>query len=184
MPRLMVAFLLFSLSRLSHALTFGTGCADVSGQEILVRGCPVTCTIFVGPNDADEPVSVQNVHYVVHHADGDAVVEGSGTPITLQPGDSQVAFPIEITANASDTDRLTMTAIGELTIEYPVAAQPFEDSFPDAVTLVDTGICPSTTTTVTEPPAATTTTTEPPVASRPECARASGHGVGLARKCK
>jgi len=175
--------LVLLLTSPAWALSFGTGCLGENGQEVLVRGCPITCFIHVKNDEAaDEPVLVKDAHYVVHHQDGDEIVEAANTPLRLLAGDERL-FPAEITADASDGDMLTMTAIGALDFEYPSGTVPTEESFPDQVTIVDTGACPVTTT-VTEPPPATTTTTEPPVAGRPECAHASGHGVGLERKCR
>src|SRR5438105_2407657 len=109
--------LLVLLSSPAWALSFGTGCADANGQEVLVRGCAATCTIFVKNDEAaDEPVLVREARYVVHHADRDEIVAAANTPLRLLAGDEGL-FSAAITADASDGDTLTMTAIGELDFE-------------------------------------------------------------------
>ena len=124
--------LLVLLSSPAWALSFGTGCADANGQEVLVRGCAATCTIFVKNDEAaDEPVLVREARYVVHHADRDEIVAAANTPLRLLAGDEGL-FSAAITADASDGDTLTMTAIGELDFEYPSGPVPVEESFPTA----------------------------------------------------
>jgi len=150
--RYLLTLLLLFFTVPSWAVTIRTGCANPCGVEEIVAGGSTICTISIGADIA--PLVVTDAHYLVHHADGDQLVDAAGTPVSV-PAGSSADFPLTIATDASDAGTLTMLAVADVT-QFGRPAMP---TFPQQLAIVPVSTCNVTTTTQVVTTTTSTTTT-------------------------